>query len=116
MERKGSRGTVEVTTEEVRAKLARAKTLTSEEDKALRMRHGAGAPDLRAPLPQAAGGNAELQDELLLVEMQLLRAFRARGAPLRSRENHIATPMRASAEPTSSRAKEKIIRALRKKK
>ena len=98
MERKGG-STVAVTSEEVRAALATARTLTSEEEKALRMRHGAAA-ERGAPLPRAAGANSELADELLLIEMQLLRAQRGRPSAVR---------------PEASRAKDKIVRALRKK-
>jgi hypothetical protein len=107
MERKGGSSTAVVTTEQVKASLQRSTTLTSEEEKALRMRHGAKVEDLRAPLPRAAGTNAELGDELLLIEMQLLRSARARGK---------VTPM-AAAPPQvgQSRTKDKIVRALRKK-
>jgi hypothetical protein len=109
MERKGGSTTaVAVTADEVRAALGRAKTLTSEEEKALRMRHGAGA-DLRAPLPRAAGSNLELADELMLIEMQLLRASRGRtSTPTAKPGNVVAAPRNA--------AKDKIIRVLRKKK
>ena len=95
MERK----TAVVTAAEVAVALGRVKTVTSEEEKALRMRHGARV-ELNAPLARAAGDNEELQDELLLIEMQLMRAMRARNAP----------------PPTRSPAKDKIVRALRKKK
>jgi hypothetical protein len=108
MERKGGTGSVAVTVEEVRSALGRARTLSSEEEKVLRMRHGAAVPDLRAPLPRAAGNNEELADELLLLEMQLLRAMKARKAP--------ATTVAPAAAPTQSRVKDKIVRALRKKK
>ena len=103
MERKGGSTMVAVAKEEVQAALAKAHTLTSEEEKALRMRHGAAAPDLHAPLPKAAGGNRELSDELLLMEMQLMRAYRARAL--------------AQTRPIGARnaTKERIVRALRKK-
>jgi len=64
------------------------------------MRYGAKV-DLAAPLPRAAGDNAELADELLLIEMQLLKASRVR--------------LGGTALPTASRTKDKIVRALRKK-
>ena len=108
MERKGST-TVAVTAEEIKAALPRARTLSSEEEKALRMRHGAGAADLRAPLPRAAGGNVELNDELMLMELQLMRAFKARAAGKLP-----APPTRTHA--VRNLAKDKIVRALRKKK
>lgn len=112
MERKAGTATVAVTKEEVRSALSRARTLTSEEEKALRMRHGVSeAP--AAPLPRAAGGNAELEDELLVIEMQLMRAWKMRlQAQQRARE------VAAAPAPTpvgTNRAKDKIVRALRKK-
>lgn len=111
MERKAGTATVAVTKEEVRSALSRAKTLTSDEEKALRMRHGIGAQSLSAPLPRAAGANAELADELLIIEMQLLRASK-----LRQQQKAARTTTTAVAAPKSSRAKDKIVRALRKKK
>ena len=106
MERKGGSTTVAVTADEVRAALSRAKTVTSEEEKALRMRHGVAA-DPRAPLPRAAGANAELADELMLIEMQLLRAFRARAQGKAVAMSRVGVPRNAQ--------KDKIVRALRKK-
>ncbi len=107
MERKGGSNTAVVTAEQVKASLQRSTTLTSEEEKALRMRHGAKVEDLRAPLPRAAGANAELGDELLLIEMQLLRAARARGK--------VTAAVAAPPQVGHSRTKDKIVRALRKK-
>lgn len=102
MERK----TAVVTAEEVVVALGRVKTVTSEEEKALRMRHGAKV-DVTAPLARAAGNNTELADELTLIEMQLFRAMRARNAPAAA----------VSAQPVTRNAnKDKILRALRKKK
>ena len=109
MERKGS-STVAVTAEEIRAALPKARTLTSEEEKALRMRHGVGVVDLCAPLPSAVQSE-DLQDELLVLEMQLLRAHRAHLAKGRP-----ASPARPALDPAGARAKDKIVRALRKKK
>jgi hypothetical protein len=97
MERK----TAVVTAAEVAVALGKVKTVTSEEEKALRMRHGAKV-ELNAPLARAAGDNQELGDELLLIEMQLMRAMKARSAP----------PVTVQRSP----AKDKILRALRKKK
>jgi hypothetical protein len=103
MERKGGTRTVEVESETVKSRLSGAKTLTVEENRVLRMRHGAGV-GLHAPLEQVAKANTELGDELLLMEMQLLRAYRARGVK--------ALP---AAAPAPSKTKDKIVRALRKK-
>jgi len=101
MERR-SGSTAAVTAAEVQASLAKTKVLSAEEEKGLRMRYG-GKVDLGQPLPQVATGHPEVEDELLLIEMQLLKAWKMRlggqGAPR-----------------TVSRTKDKIVRALRKKK
>jgi hypothetical protein len=117
MERKVGSSTL--TAKEVKAALEKSTTLTAEEEKALRMRHGAGASSTRAPLPRAAGSNAELADELLVIEMQLMKALRARTGQTRS----ASTATKATATPAPTRepkpanaTKDKIVRALRKKK
>ncbi|GEL69651.1 hypothetical protein [Myxococcus virescens] len=115
MERKVGSSTV--TAKEVKAALEKARTLSAEEEKVLRMRHGAGASSTRAPLPRAAGNNQELGDELLLIEMQLMKAMRARagGKPAATASSKPVAATRArdaAANPT----KDKIVRALRKKK
>lgn len=115
MERKGATSTVAVTAEEVRSALTRTRTTTSEEEKALRMRYGVGVQDPRAPLPRADGGNAELADELMVLELQLFRSYRAHQARAQGVRNAPAAA-RPSLEPTAARAKDKIVRALRKKK
>lgn len=113
MERKAMGGQVEVVAEEVKASLARRPSvLTGEEERALRMRQGASV-NVEAPLARAAGKNAELEDELLLIEMQLLRARmragKAEGLPRAPRATAPAPQVAAS--PTKS----KIVRALRRK-
>jgi hypothetical protein len=114
--------TVEVQVDEVRSGLERAKKVGHEEEKALRMRYGASVGDRTAPLARAAGNNEALADELVLMEMQLLRAFRARGAMAKgAKTNGTATVTAPVAKASNSvaapsRAKDKIIRALRKKK
>ena len=112
MERKGGSETAVVTAEEVRSALGKTKALASDEEKVLRMRHGVAVTDPRASLPRAAGNNEELQDELLVLEMQLLKAHRTRQAGARP-ENVAVRPV---LEPAGARAKDKIVRALRKKK
>jgi hypothetical protein len=104
MERKVASTTVELTAEEVKTSLRKAR-LSVIEERALRMRHGA-AVEKDAPLARAAGDNAELGDELLVLEMQLMKAMRAR------------TQAKAPAPVASvdNRAKDKIVRALRRKK
>ena len=83
-----------VTTEELRTGLERERTLSPAEERALRMRHGVGVRS-DAPLARVAPEGGELGDELLLLELQLLRQARAR-AP-------------RPVSPTKS----KIVRALR---
>ncbi|HSP80605.1 MAG TPA: hypothetical protein VLQ93_18885 [Myxococcaceae bacterium] len=107
MERKVGSSTT-VTAKEVKAALEKSRTLTSEEEKVLRLRHGAGAASKSAPLPRAAGDNVELADELLVLEMQLMKAMRERTGQTKSASKPKAT--------TSNAAKAKIVRALRKKK
>lgn len=117
MERKVGSSTV--TAKEVKTALEKTRALSAEEEKVVRMRHGAGAASTRAPLPRAAGDNEELGDELLLIEMQLLKAMRARagGKPVASANNKRpvlpAEPAKAAA---GNATKDKIVRALRKKK
>ena len=108
MERKAG-NTAVVSTEEVVAGLKRADT-TSTEEKALRMRYGA-ALDLKSPLPRAAGGNEELEDELLLIEMHLLRALKHRKAMA----TKAAAPVLAVVGPRNA-AKDKIVSKLKAKK
>lgn len=116
MERKGLNGTAAVAVEDGQVKRAlgngSAARLAVIEERALRMRHGAPV-DLEAPLPRAAGTNAELADELTLIEMRLLSAMRAQGrvpGPRRELRAVASAPVA-----TSSRTKDKIVRALRKK-
>lgn len=108
MERKVS-GSTTVTSKEIKVALEKARTLAPEEEKVLRMRHGAGASSKSAPLPRAAGDNQELGDELLLIEMQLMKA-------MRERTGQTKTASKPKAAVTASATKEKIVRALKKKK
>jgi len=105
MERKSSSSTAVVTSREVRTALTKQSArLTTQEEQALRMRHGAGVDALDAPLARAAGDNEEVADELLLLEMSLLRGARAAGkAP------------KGLAAPENS-AKQRILEALGNKK
>ena len=100
--------TTTVTAKQVAVGLQKA-AVTTEEERALRMRYGAKA-EPRAPLPQKVEAGSEAADELLLMEMQLLKAYRAHLAAQKA-------PARAArpAPTTSNRAKDKIVRALRKK-
>jgi hypothetical protein len=96
-------GSSTVVTEEVRAGLSRAPALTLQEERVLRLRHGV-SPDSHTPLARVAPADSELGDELLVLELQLLRAVRARAA-------HAAAAS-GTADPST---KSKIVRALRKK-
>jgi len=84
---------------------AQTHSLTQSEENALRMLQGIGV-DAQALLPKACGGNEEVADELLLVEMQLFRAARMRKAG--------GTQQTGLAQPSPQ--KSKIISALRAKK
>ena len=80
------------------------RALAPEEERVLRMRLGA-VPPASAPLERAAGQRTDLEIELLAAELE---------AHLRLREHRRALAVRTG-EPASSRSKEKIIRALRRK-
>lgn len=107
MERKGG-NTAVVTARTVSTGLAKAST-TVEEERALRMRYGATV-ERDAPLPQAHEGNEELQDELLLIEMALMRAYRQR------MQAQAAQAPKAKPAARKSAAKSKIVAALKTKK
>jgi hypothetical protein len=96
-------GSSTVVREEVRVGLSRAPALSVEEERVLRLRHGV-SPDPHAPLARVAPADSELGDELLVLELQLLRAVRARATQ--------AAAARGTADPAT---KSKIVRALRKK-
>lgn len=104
MERKGGSTTV-VTAQTVATALTKTAT-TAREEQALRMRYGATV-DLGAPLPQAHGGNEELEDELLLIEMALLRALKRRAAEAKAK---------TKAPAAKNATKSKIVSALKSKK
>ena len=108
MERRGGHSTAEVTTEQVRQTLARSEVLGAEEEKVVRMRRGIALGDLHAPLPRAAGTNVALADELLLLEMQLLRGHQARTQAK-------AKPQLSVVSPEQQQTKSKIVRALRRR-
>ncbi|HEY3450120.1 MAG TPA: hypothetical protein VGK67_27450 [Myxococcales bacterium] len=103
MQRKGTQVRDVVEAREVGAALAKAKTVASEDEKVLRMRYGATVQK-EAPLARHGEGDTELQDELLLMEMELLRAYRLHQKQMVQR-----------VQPRQSRTKDKIVRALRKK-
>lgn len=107
MEWKGGNSAVVTTAETVSSSLKKVqRAVSAEEDKALRMRYGARV-EVGEPLPRAAGGDQDLEDELLLIEMRLLKAWKMKQA---------GAPQLHQARPQTSPAKDKIVRALRKKK
>ena len=68
--------------------------LNQSEENALRMLHGVGV-EAQALLPKACGGNEEVADELLLVEMQLFRAARMQSARPSPQKSKIISALRA---------------------
>ena len=99
--RKTATATVAPTRDQVlRAIAARARELEAEEERVVRARYGAKAPGTLVLERKAEG---EVLDELLLLEMELHRRYRAHLAAAR--------PAPAGASP----AKDRIVRALRKK-
>jgi hypothetical protein len=98
-----------VTEPAAQAALRRGATteLTAEEERVMRMRLGA-SPARATPLEKVAAGRTDLEIELLAAEIE---------AHLRFREHRAAVARTADATkvPGPSRAKEKIIRALRRK-
>jgi hypothetical protein len=104
MQRKASSNVREaVEAKDVTKALSKVRNLSSDEEKVVRMRYGAKV-DVGAPLPRHGEGDQELSDELLVLEMQLLRAYR---------QHQQLAAQKTVAQP--SRTKEKIVRALRKK-
>jgi len=104
MDGKKATGTAVVTESAAQAVLRRgaAVDLASDEEKVMRMRLGASLP-LSARLERIAVAT-DTEIELLAYEIEAFLRLRERAAP----------PQRAAA-PRASRAKEKIVRALRKK-
>jgi hypothetical protein len=102
--------TTTLTAKQVQTGLSHAHALSSEEERAVRMRHGAKV-ELQAPLARKADEGSEAADEMLLVEMQLLKAYRAHLASQKQGRGAVEA-VRPS---TGNRAKDKIVRALRKK-
>ncbi len=97
----------------------KTRALDNEEEKVLRMRRGCRiGPQVLLEKHRVATVNVddqlqdELQDELLFMEMELLRAWRKHQAQSVAGQQSLATPV---VKPVPSRAKEKIVRALRKR-
>jgi hypothetical protein len=79
--------------------------LTPEEERVMRMRLGA-VPPRTAPLERGAEARTDLEVELLAAEIE---------AHLRWREHRRGQEAARAVAPRSSRSKDRIIRALRKK-
>jgi hypothetical protein len=108
MGNKGSSGTTTQTTE-VREMLRKAADrLSGREEKAVRMRAGV-ALDLETALPRR-GKTAEARAELTALELELTRKLAERAAPQQARAPE---PAPAEGPQVRTRAKDKIIRALR---
>jgi hypothetical protein len=99
MKSKPTQGTISST--EVRSLLTKAaKGLGARQEKALRMRHGAGL-GLDQPLPRRGQDHPEARAELLALEADLVEGLKTRA------------PAKAAATPQPSKGKDKIVRALR---
>jgi hypothetical protein len=98
-----------ITTTEVRDLLrTAAEKLSSREEKALRMSHGASL-DPATVLPRRGQEHPEARAELAALEIDLLRRISAHsGAPA-----EVEAAAKAGPAPSQSKQKEKIIRALR---
>lgn len=99
--------TATVTAKQVKAGLSGRTAVTANEEQTLRMRYGAQV-EPGAPLGRKAAPGSEAADELLLMEMQLLKAYRAHLARTQA-------PAARAAPTVRNEAKNKIVRALRKK-
>src|SRR5207248_9387834 len=107
MGNKGSSGTT-TRTSEVREMLRKAaERLSAREEKAVRMRTGAGI-DAKTALPRR-GKTADARAELTALEIELTRKLLDRASP--ERRTPEAQP--AGTPQVRTRAKDKIIRALR---
>ena len=114
MERKAGKVEVQVTAEELRESLPKAK-LSAEEEKVLRMRHGVALADPSESLPAAAAAGSPVADELLLIEMELMRGQRRKPRTARTHSRTAASSL-PKLDPTAQKTRDKILRALRKKK
>jgi hypothetical protein len=102
MSNKSSSSTM--TSTEVRELLrTAARQLSAREEKALRMRSGAGV-GRNEPLPRRGQDNPDAKAELMALEIELTQKLAARAA---------GTKTTAAAAPTRTKEKDKIIRALR---
>jgi len=106
MKRKSAVGIATEGLAQARLRRGPARTLATEEEKVLRMRLGA-SPPAHAALSRAAELDTDAAIELYAAEIEAYMKWRAR------QEERVA--VRPAPAPRPSRAKEKIVRALRKK-
>lgn len=90
-----------------------ARELSAGEEQVMRMRLGA-TPPVTAPLERSYQPLTDLEIEVRAVEIEAWMKMKARRAA-RAQPEPEPEPARPRATPTSSRAKERIIRALRRK-
>jgi hypothetical protein len=110
MGNKGSSGTTTHT--EVREMLrTAAERLSAREEKAVRMRTGAGV-DVKTALPRR-GKTAEARAELTALEIELVRKLADRGQKEQPASRSRRPEVPAESPQVRTRAKDKIIRALR---
>jgi hypothetical protein len=110
-DKSSSKTTTQTHTQAREALKTAAERLSAREEKAVRMRSGAGI-DLKAPLPRRGTRMAETQAELTALEIELRRKLKERNGhqpvlSAKSQEEAGAVPQ------VRTRAKDKIIRALR---
>ena len=105
---------IEVTESTVQGTLRRgpAPALAADEERAIRMRVGAALPR-SAPLERKGAGNEDLEIELLAMEIELYMKMRDQLVAHAARRAAEAKAVPAPAG--ASRAKDKIVRALRAK-
>jgi DNA-directed RNA polymerase sigma subunit (sigma70/sigma32) len=105
--------TTETTQAEVRQALATGSArLSAAEEKALRMRFGAGAPGSLV-LERVGQSNPEARERLLGIELELLRQAKARAAASAVQPKPVAV---AAAPAPANPRRDRIVEALRKKK
>jgi hypothetical protein len=111
MGNKGSSGTT--TRIEVRKMLrTAAERLSAREEKAVRMRSGSGI-DPQAALPRRGTATVEARAELTALEIELTRKLAERNGKAKAAGRVQSPENEAEAPQVRTRAKDKIIRALR---
>lgn len=105
----GKSSTTTVTTTEIKQALNRNATgLAAEEEKALRMLHGVGAPHTHV-LERVGQDNPETRGKLLDIELELLRQ-------LRQRQTAQASDTQTTTRAASNPRRDQLVKTLRAKK